>query len=219
MPMGREAIHLAGEEVDSRQQAADSRQEAVMKILLDPGHGGDQPGAMYNGVEEEDVTLAVGLRCANVLRDLGHDVFLTRDRDTGIPLVERVRLMNEYKCEAFVSIHCNASALGEKANGVETYYRDREDKPLAACIQNVFSTYTGRKDVGLFQDELRLKKRLAVLNNDKVPCALVELGYLSNPSDREYLIDNISTAGEILAHAIDWFAHIKEGRVKEAWPV
>ena len=80
-----------------------------MKILLDPGHGGDDPGAVYGGTEEEDVTLAVGLRCANVLRDLGHDVFLTRDRDIGIPLVERVRLMNEYKCEAFVSIHCNAS--------------------------------------------------------------------------------------------------------------
>ena len=190
-----------------------------MKILLDPGHGGDDPGATYAGTEEEDITLAVGLRTANVLRDLGHDVFLTRDRDLGIPRVERVRLMNEYRCEAFISIHCNASPSGEKANGAETYYRDAEDRPLAECLQKILATYTGRKDVGMFQDQLQLKKRLTVLNNDKVPCALVELGYLSNPGDRAYLTDNISTLGEVLAHGIDWFAHIKEGRIKEAWPV
>lgn len=191
-----------------------------MKILIDPGHGGDDPGATYGGVEEEDITLGVGLRCANVLRDLGHDVFLTRDRDIGIPRVERVRLMNEYKCEAFVSIHCNAAATREtNMHGVETYYRDAEDKPLAECLQQMLAAYTGRVDVGMFRDEFRLKKRLTVLNNDKIPCALVEMGYLSNPGDRAYLVGNMNTLGEVLAHGIDWFAHLKAGKVKEAWPV
>ncbi len=191
-----------------------------MKILIDPGHGGDDPGAVYAGMEEEDVTLAVGLRCANVLREvLGHDVFLTRDRDIGIPLVERVRLMNEYKCEAFVSIHCNA-ATEERVAGIETYYRDTRDKVLAECVQQMLATYTGGINTGAFRDELRLKKRLAVLNNsDKIPCALVEMRYLSNPGDRSYLINNINTLGEVIAHGIDWYAHIDAGRVKEVWPV
>jgi N-acetylmuramoyl-L-alanine amidase len=188
-----------------------------MKILIDPGHGGDDPGAVYAGTEEEDVTLAVGLRCANVLRDLGHDVFLTRDRDIGIPLVERVRLMNEYKCEAFVSIHCNAST-DENAAGIETYYRDAGDKVLAECVQQMLATYTGGINTGAFRDELRLKKRLTVLNNDKVPCALVEMRYISNPEDRAYLVNNINTLGEVIAHGIDWFAHIEAGKVKEVWP-
>lgn len=190
-----------------------------MRILLDPGHGGDAPGAVYGNAREEDITLAVAFRCSNVLRDkLDHDVFLTRDRDTGIALVERVRLMNEYKAEAFISIHCNASPNGEKAHGVEVFFRDDEDKPLAQSIDECLVAYSGLKNVGIFQDELQLKKRLTVLNNDKLPCALVELGYLSNPGDRAYILENISTIGEVLAHGIDLFACKKAGREKSTWP-
>jgi len=189
-----------------------------MRILIDPGHGGDKPGAVYGGTSEEDVTLAVGLRCTNVLRELGHDVFLTRDRDIGMPLLERVRLMNEYKAQVFLSIHCNASAGGEKAHGAETYYRDDEDELLAKCVQDALTSYAGMKDNGILQDVLRLKKRLTVLNNDKLPCALVEIGYLSNRDDRSYLIENMNTVGEILAHGVDWFTCIKGGVEKMNWP-
>ncbi len=190
-----------------------------MKILLDPGHGGNQPGAIYGGVEEEDVTLAVGLRCANVLRLLGHDVLLTRDRDVGISRMERLGLINQYQAEAFCSIHCNASPDGEKANGTETYYRDDQDWPLANCIQKALTTYTGMKNIGIFQDIARLHKRLTVLNDEKIPSALIETGFLSNAADWAYLINNINTLGEVLAHGIDWFACLKEGKKKEAWPV
>ena len=189
-----------------------------MRILIDPGHGGAASGAVYSGVAEEDITLAVSFRCANVLRTLDHEVFMTRDRDTGISLPERVRLANEYKAQAFLSIHCNASPDGERPHGCETYYRDAEDKPLAECVQRMLATYTGGMDAKVYQDEARLKKRLAVLNNDKLPCALVELGYLSNPYDRAYLVGNINTAGEILAHAIDWYACLVSGREKAVWP-
>lgn len=189
-----------------------------MRILIDPGHGGDKPGAVYAGTAEEDVTLVVGLRCANVLRGLGHDVFLTRDRDTGVPLVERIRLVNEYKAQVFLSIHCNASPNGEKAHGAETYYRDDEDELLARCVQDALCAHAGMKDNGIFQDQMRLKKRLTVLNNHDLPCALVELGYLSNPSDRSYMTENMSTLGEILAHGVDWYTCIKGGVEKTNWP-
>jgi N-acetylmuramoyl-L-alanine amidase len=190
-----------------------------MKILLDPGHGGNQPGAVYGGVEEEDVTLAVGLRCAHLLRLLGHDALLTRDRDANVSLSERLIMINEYQAAAFCSIHCNASAAGGKAHGAETYYRDDQDWPLANCLQKVLTIYTGEKNVGIFQDIARLNKRLTVLNDEKIPSALVELGYLSNFADRTYLINNINTVGEVLAHGIDWFACLKDGRTKEVWPV
>jgi len=189
-----------------------------MKILIDPGHGGDQPGAVYNGIEEEDITLAVGLHAANILRSLGHDVFLTRDKDIGISLSQRLKMIEDAGCDAMVSIHCNASPNGEKAHGTETYFRDDRDYPLANCLQQVFITYAGMKDRGVLQDQGALGKRLTVLNNLDIPSALIELGYLSNPDDRAYLIENMNTAGELVAHGADWFAHLKAGTNKELWP-
>ncbi len=189
-----------------------------MKIILDPGHGGDQPGAVYGGVEEEDITLEVALHASNVLRGLGHSVVLTRDRDAGVTLTARVNMANEFKADLFISIHCNAAADDGKAHGVETYYRDQMDYPLADCIQKVFTTYAGMKDVGVLQDIARLHKRLTVLNDTNIPSALVEIGYLSNTADREYLTKNIVTAAELVAHGVDWFACLKEGKEKTAWP-
>lgn len=188
-----------------------------MKFLLDPGHGGDKPGAVYGGVEEEDVTLAVAFRASNVLRGLGHDVYLTRDRDTGISLPERVRLMNEYRAEAFISIHCNA-ATDPRPHGVEAFYRDNDDELLARCCHDALHLYCGLAERGVHQDELQLKKRLAVLSNLTLPCSLVELGFLSNPDDRKYIVENINKLGEVLAHGIDWFSCIKGGVIKKDWP-
>jgi len=189
-----------------------------MRLLLDPGHGGEKNGASYQGTNEDDVTLAVALRCANVLRTLNHDVLLTRDRDVDLSLVRRVEMINQYKAQVFVSIHCNAILNSDKPHGTETYYRDDADELLARCIQDALTAHTGMTNRGIRQDTLQLKKRLAVLNNDRIPCALVELGYLSNPDDRRYMIDNINTLGEVLAHGIDWFTCIKGGIQKTNWP-
>jgi N-acetylmuramoyl-L-alanine amidase len=190
----------------------------AMKILIDPGHGGDAHGAVYGEAKEEDITLAVGLHAANILRSLGHDVYLTRDKDTGITLAHRLKMIDEVKCEAMVSIHCNASPNGEQAHGTETFYRDDRDYPLANCLQQMFVTYGGMKDRGVLQDSGALGKRLTVLNNLDIPSALIELGYLSNAGDRAYLIENMNTAGELVAHGADWFARLKAGTEKTVWP-
>lgn len=198
-----------------------------MKILLDPGHGGEKSGASYGGTNEDDVTLAVAFRCSHVLRELGHDVLLTRDRDDDVPLPRRVELMNQYKAQVFVSIHCNAApsppggeggVRGDSVHGVETYWRDTDEELLARCVQDALVTHCGMADRGTHNDVLRLKKRLTVLNNDKIPCCLVELGYLSNPEDRKQIIENINTFGEVLAHGIDWFTCIRAGVHKTNWP-
>lgn len=190
-----------------------------MKILIDPGHGGDKPGAVYEGEREEDITLAVGLRAANVLRTLGHEVFLTRDRDEDISLSQRLKMIEEFKVDAFISIHANASASGAGANGVETYYRDDRDWPLANCVQQCLTGYSGMKNGGILQDIHRLNKRLTVLNNLQIPSVLTEIGYLSNPENREYITKNMSTIGEVIAHGVDWYSCLKAGKEKEVWPV
>ena len=177
-----------------------------MKILLDPGHGGNKPGAVYAGVKEADLNLEVALAAGHLLREKGHSVLFTRDNDKGISLTQRKDMINEYRPGCFVSIHCNA-ALDHTAKGVEAFYRDDRDYPLANIIQQHLAAMTGFTDRGVFQDVGRLGKRLTVLDDSpNIPAALVELGFIDNDEDRMYLTKNIFTVADILADAIDDYA-------------
>ena len=95
------------------------------KIIIDPGHGGKDPGAIGpNGLKEKDVVLKVGQRVASRLKGLERcEVIFTRDRDVYVPLEERTALANKQEGHLFISIHANA-APDRSANGVETYVLD-----------------------------------------------------------------------------------------------
>ncbi len=96
------------------------------KIVIDPGHGGDDPGAMGFAIEK-DVTLAIALRLATLLRErLGADVVLTRDVDATLPLSARTARANTENADMFVSVHANANETG-RLRGIETYYLDNTD--------------------------------------------------------------------------------------------
>jgi len=100
------------------------------RIMLDPGHGGSDPGAQgVNGLQEKTVVLAVSKRLAQKLRTrLGADVLLTRTEDVFIPLPERTARANAAKADLFISIHANASPNPE-THGIETYYlNNTEDR-------------------------------------------------------------------------------------------
>lgn len=96
----------------------------VRKVVIDPGHGGKDPGAISpNGLKEKDVTLAVGKKLAQELQGRGYDVILTRDRDVFIPLEERTAIANSKEGDLFISVHVNA-APNQAAKGIETYVLD-----------------------------------------------------------------------------------------------
>lgn len=113
-------------DVERRVSGAGRRHLAVRKIVLDPGHGGKDPGAVgAGGLREKDVVLRVARRLAPRLRDqMGVDVVLTRDRDVFVPLKERTAIANRESADLFLSIHSNAS-LNRRAGGLETYYLDK----------------------------------------------------------------------------------------------
>lgn len=93
----------------------------VSRIVIDPGHGGKDPGAIGpNGEKEKDITLSVGKVLAKRLKEEGFEVFMTRETDTFIPLEERTAFANKRKADLFVSVHVNASEDGG-VRGVETY--------------------------------------------------------------------------------------------------
>jgi N-acetylmuramoyl-L-alanine amidase len=95
----------------------------IRRIVVDPGHGGHDPGAVgADGLKEKDVVLEMGLKLAKRIREnLGIDVIMTRSKDVFIPLEERTAIANKVNADLFVSIHANAS-LNKAAAGIETYY-------------------------------------------------------------------------------------------------
>ncbi len=113
-------------DVERRSGTAARRQLAVRKIVLDPGHGGKDPGATgAGGLREKDVVLRVARKLAPKLRRrMGVDVVLTRNADVFVPLKGRTAIANAERADLFLSIHANASH-NRRAGGLETYYLDK----------------------------------------------------------------------------------------------
>jgi N-acetylmuramoyl-L-alanine amidase len=107
----------------------------IRRIVLDPGHGGHDSGAIGpSGVLEKDVVLAIGLRLRDLLKDdLGLDIVMTRSTDIFIPLEERTAIANKVGADLFVSIHANA-ANNRSAAGIETYYLNLAKTEKAAQL-------------------------------------------------------------------------------------
>jgi N-acetylmuramoyl-L-alanine amidase len=116
----------------------------VKKIILDPGHGGKDPGAMAFGLKEKDIVLDIAKRLAPVLKkELGYEVVLTRKDDTFISLEERTALANTNNADLFISLHLNAHPSA-KVRGLETYYLNLTTNAEAmrvAARENATSTH------------------------------------------------------------------------------
>jgi N-acetylmuramoyl-L-alanine amidase len=95
----------------------------IRRIVVDPGHGGHDPGAIGpGGTQEKDVVLVIGLKLRDMLKEeLGLDVVMTRSTDVFIPLEERTAIANKVNADLFISVHANA-AINHVASGIETYY-------------------------------------------------------------------------------------------------
>jgi N-acetylmuramoyl-L-alanine amidase len=165
----------------------------VKRLALDPGHGnknlgmgaGYDPGASSGGIHEADLNLAWALTLNWVLTQGGIDVWLTRDDDADPdPVATRDDRAEAAGCTHFLSIHCNAGP--PQATGIETFYRDARDREWAALVHSCALQGLGLKSRGLRGEGESQHKRLAVFDFDG-PCALVELGYLTNAADRARL--------------------------------
>ena len=166
-------------------------------ICLDPGHGGQDPGAIGCGLHEADVVLDTQLRLRDLLIAAGHSVIMTRDSDVYLTLTARTDYANSNGADLFVSIHAN-SADAVNATGTETY-----------CYTNGSSRSVDMRD--RIQAEMILAWDLAdrggkeanfsVLRNSSMPATLSELGFISNCSiDALLLADGDSRQQAAQAH-------------------
>ncbi len=138
-------------------------------IVIDPGHGGKDPGATgLRGTREKDVNLAAALELARVLKERGDfDVLLTRDDDVFIPLSQRSEIANEKNADLFISLHCNAAG-NKRENGFEVYSvsetaSDPEAEALAAS-ENAAIEYEGKS----VQDETAKMILLAMTKTEMI---------------------------------------------------
>ncbi len=154
-------------------------------IVLDPGHGGKDPGTSKNGAIEKEIVLKVATKVKEKLEAAGAKVYMTRSGDTYPTLQDRVDYAANKYAEIFVSIHVN-SASSESASGTETYYsisgeNQQEDHRLASAINSQIVKNANMVDRGVRKEDY------FVVRNLTLPSVLVELGFVTNASDREKL--------------------------------
>ncbi len=154
-----------------------------MKIFIDPGHGGDNPGAIAaSGLEEATVNLDVSLRLGDILTSRGYEVNYSRTTNVNVSLAQRARLANLWGADYFVSIHCN-SAVNTSYNGTESFYY--RNGTVAQRFAETVNTALVRQ---IELVDLGVKARnLAVLRLTSMPAILVELAFLSNPREARLL--------------------------------
>jgi N-acetylmuramoyl-L-alanine amidase len=152
-----------------------------MKICIDPGHGGKDPGAVGpEGLHEADVNLIVSKHIAAGLEKLGLSAALTRETDVFVELPDRCEFANDLAANYFVSVHCNSN--GPSAVGIETLYASANGEALATPIQEMMLAATGDTDRGL-----KYRSDLYVLNGTHMPAVLAEIGFISHPHTESLL--------------------------------
>lgn len=134
----------------------------IKRVVIDPGHGGHDAGAIGYGVKEKDVVLEIGKKLRTILTDkLGVEVIMTRDTDIFIPLEERTAIANKAGADLFISVHANASR-NKKAGGVETYFlnfaTDEDSKRLAA--RENATTAKNMSDLEAILNDLMLNSKI-----------------------------------------------------------
>jgi len=156
-----------------------------MRIAVDAGHGGRDPGASSNGVLEKHVALEVARAVAENLREAGHVPLMTRHGDRYHDLALRASHANRHRADRFVSIHCNAAGNPE-AHGLETwcYNGSLRGRGLACEVQaSLLLALRGVRDRGVKE------ANFAVLRLTTMPACLVELGFITNEAERARLAD------------------------------
>lgn len=178
----------------------------VIKVVIDAGHGGIDPGTEGSKPElkdEKDIALDIALKVETLLKETYDNikVIQTRKRDITVSLEQRVAIANDTKGDYFVSIHCNSSKKKE-IYGTQMHVHDftyRKSTKLAQILDEEFTTRGKRNSKGLFNSKDR-RFNLYVLRYTNMPGVLIETGFLSHKQEEEFL--NSENGQEIVASAI-----------------
>ncbi|MBF2065210.1 MAG: N-acetylmuramoyl-L-alanine amidase [Calothrix sp. C42_A2020_038] len=147
-------------------------------VIIDPGHGGKDPGALgIGGIKEKDIILPISIRVAQILQQNGVQAVMTRNSDYFVTLQGRVDMAQQVNADVFVSIHANSAGAGRPdVNGLETYYYD-SGLELARTVHSSILQSLNIRDRGV------RRARFFVLRKSSMPSILVETGYVTGQQD------------------------------------
>jgi len=171
------ASSRSGSSSSSSKSAPYARVGVGKRIVIDPGHGGRDKGAIWGGVRESDLNMKVCRELETILKGRGYSTVMTRRSDTFVSLTQRAAIANRYRNAIFVSVHFNATRE-TWVKGAETYYAGAAGRSLATAIHGEMLRRLELRNRGV-----RLA-RFTVLMQTRCPAVLVECGYISNSKER-----------------------------------
>ncbi|AYK06564.1 hypothetical protein D8Z77_09375 [Brevibacillus laterosporus] len=197
-------------EKNKKQKVSPMRNEpdADPVIVIDPGHGGKDPGSIgSDGTEEADLNLEIAKKLRDYLEDrLNATVYMTRTTDKYIDLDKRYALANEKKADIFISVHINSSS-NSSVKGTTVIYPNNHHIKLSREAAD----FVHNRVIDVLRDyksPYEDNRNLAVLRGTKMPAILTETGFISNSSDLKYLKSNSGQdeiANKIYRGVKDWW--------------
>lgn len=189
------------EPIFAAQEAFSSPSLSGVTIVLDPGHGGPDGGAVGEGVEEKEVSLQLAQHVREYLEGAGASVWLTRESDKDLASPEekmlsrrktediknRVRFIEDKGADLFVSLHMNAIG-SSRWRGAQVFFnpKDERSEKMAVAVQGEL-----REQLGNTNREALGLPHVYLLNHPEAPGILVEAGFLSNDEERKLLTQNV----------------------------
>ncbi|HEY9767348.1 MAG TPA: N-acetylmuramoyl-L-alanine amidase [Coleofasciculaceae cyanobacterium] len=177
-----------------------------VKILLDPGHGGEESGSKGpTGYPEKEINLLISKLVKAELTELGAKVYLTREEDIDVSLEKRVTMIDKIEPDLAISIHYNAlpdSGDAENTQGISTFWYNTQAHAPAMFLHNYLVSKLDRPDAGIFWNNLALTRP------HTAPSILLELGFMINPEEFEWITNEQEQQklAETLAQGIEeWF--------------
>lgn len=167
-------------------------------IMLDAGHGGSNPGAVYQGRKESEDALRLTLAVGEILQDHGMDVEYTRTTDVDLSPFERAMMANRAGVDYFVSIHRNSFPVDNKVSGVESLVYDLS----GIKYQMALNINEQLEAVGFVNLGVHARPNLIVLRRTQMPAVLVEAGFINSDTDNMLFDANFDAIAQGIADGI-----------------
>ena len=168
------------------------------KIVVDAGHGGSNPGAVYGGRRESDDALRLAMAVGKILEANGYDVTYTRTSDVTQSVGQKAAIANEEGADLFVSIHRNAAEYPGQYSGIQTLiYDDSGMKKQMAENINANLEALGFRNAGV-----SIRPNLVVLNSTQMPALLVEAGFIDSDADNRLFDSRFQAMAQAIADGI-----------------
>lgn len=170
----------------------------MAKIAIDAGHGGSDPGAVFEGRQEKDDNLRLALAVGEILRQNGEDVFFTRTEDVYQTPFQKAMAANESGADFLVSVHRNSSPVPNQYTGVESLVYNKAGEKLEMA-ENINSQL---EEIGFRNIGVRERPGLVILRRSKMPAVLVEAGFINSEEDNRLFDEEFDRIAQGIAQGI-----------------